>query len=95
MIMPGHAPGMMLLGRLPRDPVVVFGIDVLDRQNHESGRRIRVEFFNCLSHRFGHGSAGFYDHDDLLGPLDFPFPPIMRNHARQDIDASGEPALDD
>lgn len=93
--MPGQAPGMMLLGRLSCDPGMVFGIDSLDRQHHEGRRRIGVELFNGLSQRLGHRNAALDQHHDLLSPLDFSPPPVMRNHARQDIDASCEPPLHD
>jgi len=43
----------------------------------------------------GQAGAGLDEHDDLLGPLDFALPPVMRDHSRQDIDAGREPPLDD
>jgi len=92
--MPGLAPGMMLLGRLVRDPCVIVRVNAIDRQHHECRGRISVHFFHCASHRFGHRSAGFDDHDDFFGPLDFALPPIVRDHPRQDIDARRKPALD-
>ena len=93
--MPGPVPGMMLFGGLCHDPGVIVAIQVFHRQNHESRRGIGVEFFDGPAHALGHRSAGLDEHDDLLGPLDFAFPPVMRDHPRQNIDASGQPALDD
>ena len=44
--------------------------------------------------RVGQRGAGLDDHHRLLGALDLSLPPVVRNHARQDVDAGREPPLD-
>src|ERR1700745_1234297 len=92
--MPGLVPGMMLLGGLPLDPGVIVAVHVVDRQDHESRGGISVGFFHRFSHRFGHRGARFDEHYDFFRPLNFALPPIVRDHPRQDIDATRKQAVE-
>src|SRR5262249_22158370 len=93
--MPGLAPGMMLLGRLFDDPAVIIGIDLLHRHDHNGWYLVTVHRLDRLPNGIGQAGTGLDEHDDLLAPLDFALPPVMRGHPRQDIHAGRKPPLDE
>ena len=54
----------------------------------------KVAWITGAGSGIGQAGAGLDEHDDLLGPLDFVLPPVVRDHSRQDIHAGREPPLD-
>src|SRR5437867_5670447 len=79
---------------LRHQPIEVALIDALDRNDQDRGRGVGMHFLDRGAHALRERGAGLDDHHDLLTALERALPPIMRDHAGQDVDARAETALD-
>ena len=59
-----------------------------------AGVVVGVHLLDGGAHLLGQAGAGFDDHHHFVAALDRALPPIVRDHAGQDVDAGAQPALD-
>src|SRR5262249_47588391 len=69
-------------------------VDALDGNHQDRRRGVRVHLLHRRAHALGERVAGLDDHHHFLAALDRAVPPVVRDHARQDVDACAQPALD-
>src|SRR5262249_54097280 len=103
-----HTPKASTLARrdnrgspLPRrlrhrhEAVQIAAGDALDREHEDGGRGVGMHLLDRRADAAGERAAGLDDHHHLLAALDRPLPPIMRDHAGEDVDARAQALLDE
>src|ERR1700730_11963063 len=79
---------------LGEEPVVIGRVDALERNHEDRGRAVGVHLLDRGADLSGKRGPGLDDHHRFLAALDLTLPAIMGNHARQNVDAGTQPALD-
>ena len=77
------------------DPGEVRCVAALDREDDELGQLVRVQGDERLAQRLHLLRARLYDEEPLLVALDALLPAVDRDEPGHDVDARGEPALDE
>src|SRR5262249_22691393 len=90
------APESLLRRRrgLGHQPVEITPVAALDRQHQDRRRGIGMHLLYRCADLLGERGAGLDDHHHLLAALERALPPIMRDHAGQNIHAGTQPPLD-
>ena len=91
---PSKLGALRLSGR-SNNPGEVALVDALDREHHDGWGIVWVRRPDAGPNRFGERGPRLHDHDGFLGALDRVLPAIDRDHARQDVDAGGEPGANE
>ena len=72
---------------LRHQPFEIGLVDALQRDHDDRRHRIGVHALDRRRHPLAQRGAGLDDHHRLLAPLDRALPPVVGNHARQDVNA--------
>src|SRR5215471_7472073 len=79
---------------LGHEPVEIAAVDALDRKHQDRGRGVGVHLLDRRADGPRERAAGLDDHHHLLAALDRTLPPIVRDHAGEDVDARAQALLD-